>query len=81
MNINQYVLKLGMTGRGCRLANTISPSIFPKLCLLQSKISEWVIVLLEIDQHAMNAKIDFLMSASKFKIILVANISLSLLGS
>ena len=35
--------------------------------------------LLEIDKRRVNAKIDFLISASKFKIIFVTNISLALL--
>ena len=35
--------------------------------------------LLEIDKQLINAKIDFLISASKFKILFVTNISLALL--
>ena len=35
--------------------------------------------LLEIDKLLVNAKIDFLMSASKFKMLFVTNISLELL--
>ena len=35
--------------------------------------------LLEIDKRLVNAKIDFLISASKFKILFVTNISLALL--
>ena len=38
-----------------------------------------IMALLEIDKRLVNAKIDFLISASKFKILFVTNISLALL--
>ena len=47
--------------------------------ITQELCSANIMVLSEFDKRVLNAKIDFLINASKFEILFIANISLTLL--
>ena len=64
------------------LIDTNYLSMISKLAVYFITQDFWIVhimALLEIDKRLVNAKIDFLISASKFKILFVTNISLALL--